>query len=59
MQTVDFTGVTLPFSVSDLLGTAMDLLGLLGPFVLLGLAVMFTPKLIGVIRNAAASRGTK
>lgn len=54
---VDFSGVSLPFSASDLLSSAMGLLGVLGPFVLLGLALAFTPKIISVIRSAAATRG--
>lgn len=54
---VDFSGVSLPFSAGDLLSSAMGLLEVLGPFVLLGLAVVFTPKIISVIRSAAATRG--
>lgn len=53
---VDFSGVSLPFDAGDLLSSAMGLLGVLGPFVLLGLAVTFVPKIIGVIRNAAQTR---
>lgn len=55
-MSIDFTGVTLPFAVADLLAAAMGLLKVLGPFVLLGLAVMFVPKLIAVIRTAAATK---
>lgn len=54
---VDFSGVSLPFGADDLLSSAMGLLGVLGPFVLLGLALVFTPKIISVIRSAAATRG--
>lgn len=54
---VDFTGVTLPFGVGDLLTAAMDLLGLFGPFILLGLAVIFTPKLFGLFRRATGAGG--
>ncbi|MGG5253532.1 hypothetical protein ACQYAD_08555 [Neobacillus sp. SM06] len=54
---VDFTGVTLPFSASDLLSSAMGFLGVVGPFVLLGLAIVFVPKIISVIRSAAATKG--
>lgn len=54
---IDFTGVTLPFDAADLLSSAMGLLGVVGPFVLLGLAIVFTPKIIAVIRNAAGTRG--
>ncbi|USK56373.1 hypothetical protein LIS82_07845 [Cytobacillus solani] len=56
---IDFTGVTLPFEVADLLTSAMGLLKILGPFVLLGLAIMFVPKLISVIRTSAATKGGK
>ncbi|WP_445486476.1 hypothetical protein [Niallia sp. 03133] len=52
---IDFGGVTLPFSVSDLVGSGSALLGLVGSFVLLGLAFKFVPKLIGLI--AAAFKG--
>lgn len=55
-MSVDFTGVSLPFDAADLLSSAMGLLGVVGPFVLLGLAIVFTPKIIGVIRNAANTR---
>lgn len=54
---IDFSGVSLPFDVADLLDSAMGLIGVLGPFVLLGLAIVFTPKLISIIRRAAATRG--
>ena len=54
---VDFSGVTLPFTPADLLTSATGLLGVVGGFVLLGLAIIFVPKIIGVIRSAAATRG--
>jgi hypothetical protein len=57
--TVDFTGVTLPFAAGDLLTSSMGLIGVVGSFILLGLAVMFTPKIISVIRAAAATKGGK
>jgi hypothetical protein len=52
---IDFTGVTLPFSVADLASSGNALLGLVGSFVLLGLAFKFVPKIISVIRNAFGS----
>lgn len=55
---IDFSGVTLPFSVGDMLAVAMDLVTLVGPFVLLGLAFLFAPKVWGLIFNAS-SRGSK
>lgn len=54
---VDFTGVSLPFTPTDLLTSSTGLLGVVGGFVLLGLAVYFVPKLISVIRSAAGTRG--
>ncbi|MFC4323683.1 hypothetical protein [Litchfieldia salsa] len=56
-STVDFTGVSLPFSPTDLLNSSVGLLGVVGGFVLLGLAIYFVPKLISVIRSAAGTRG--
>ncbi|WP_175615920.1 hypothetical protein [Piscibacillus halophilus] len=55
---VDFSGISLPFSAGELLNAAVDLLGVVGPFVLLGLAVVFAPKLISLIRSAANSRNS-
>lgn len=49
---IDFSGVSLPFSVNDLIGSGNALLGIVGGFVLLGLAFVFVPKIIKVIRNA-------
>jgi hypothetical protein len=48
---VSFSGVNLPFSITDLIGTAMNFLGLYGQWVLLGLAVIFMPVLIGFLMN--------
>ena len=52
---VDFAGVTLPFSVADLIASGNGLLGLIGTFVLLGLAFKFAPKVISLIRTAFGS----
>jgi hypothetical protein len=54
---IDFTGISLPFSVTDLLSSSMGLLGIVGSFVLLGLAIVYVPKLIGVIRASANTKG--
>jgi len=58
---IDFTGVTLPFSVNDLLSSGVGLLGIVGAFVLLGLAFAVVPKLVGLIVNAfkGSAKGTK
>lgn len=52
-----FTGVTLPFSVADLVSAAMDLLTLVGPFVLIGLAFMLAPKFFRLVRAAFGGSG--
>ncbi|MDQ0412896.1 hypothetical protein [Mesobacillus stamsii] len=50
-----FTGVTLPFTPADLVGAGNELLGLVGTFVLLGMAFVFVPKIIRVIRSSFGS----
>lgn len=52
-MSVDFSGITLPFTPADLLSAAVDLLGVVGPFVLLGLAFIFAPYFFTLIRAAA------
>ena len=54
---IDFTGLSLPFDVNDLIGSGSALLGFVGMFVLLGLAFPIVVKLIGLIRNSIASKG--
>ena len=55
---IDFTGVSLPFTVGDLVGSGSALLGLVSTFVLLGMAFVFVPKLIGLIKNSfTAAKG--
>lgn len=49
---IDFTGVTLPFTVGDLVSSGNALLGLVGTFVLLALAFVLVPKIIRLIRQA-------
>lgn len=56
---LDFTGITLPFSVSDLVGSGNALLGLVGSFVLLALAFVFVPKLITLIRQSFSAAKSK
>lgn len=50
-----FDGVTLNwgFDAADIVSNGATLLGSLGGFVLLGLAVYFAPKLIDLVKNAA------
>lgn len=49
---LSFTGITIPFSAADLLSSGVDLLGVVGAFVLLGLAFKVVPKLVSLIVGA-------
>ncbi|AMV11717.1 MULTISPECIES: hypothetical protein [Geobacillus] len=48
---IDLSGLTLPFSVSDLIGSVNSLISWVGPFVLLALALGFAPKIISFIKS--------
>lgn len=55
---LDFSGLSLPFTVNDLVASGSALLGFIGTFVLLGLAFVFVPKLISLIFTSfRASKG--
>ncbi|MCK6259393.1 hypothetical protein LCY76_22740 [Fictibacillus sp. KIGAM418] len=54
---ISFGSLSLPFDVADLVGSGNALLGLVGSFVLLGLAFAFVPKIIKIIRNAFGQGG--
>jgi hypothetical protein len=49
---LDFSGISLPFSVTDLLNSSTGLLGLVGGFVLLALVIYFSPIFIQLFRIA-------
>jgi hypothetical protein len=49
---IDFSGISLPFNVSDLLSSSMGLIGIVASFVLLALAINFTPMIIHIIKTA-------
>lgn len=48
---IDFSGIELPFDVGSLVSSGNGLLGLVGPFVLAGLAVIFAPMLIDLLKG--------
>jgi hypothetical protein len=55
---VVFTGTTLPFTVPDMLGTAVNFLTMYGEWVLLALGVLFAPVLYGLaMKLVKAVRG--
>lgn len=59
MAGIDFSGVSLPFSVGDMLTGVTGLLGIVGPFVVIGIAVMFAPRIINLVKNALGKGGSK
>ena len=46
---VDFTGVTLPFSVTDMITTSTSFMGIYSTWILIGLGVIFSSVIIGTI----------
>lgn len=51
---LDLTGVSLPFTVTDMVTAGMSLLGLVATFVLLRLAFTFVPRMVSMIVSAVA-----
>lgn len=53
-----FTGTTVDwgFTATDIFTNGMALVKSVGPYVLLGIAVLFVPKLISIIRNATGAK---
>lgn len=58
-MSLDFAGVTLPFTPNDLLTAGVALLGVVGGFVLLALAFKVVPKLISLVVGAFRTSGGK
>lgn len=52
-----FDGVKLPFSATDLLEGTFEFISILGPLIILGIAIAFTPRIVAVIKNAISSGG--
>lgn len=52
---LDFSGLSLPFSVTDLIGSGNGLVGFIGSILLCGLAFILVPELIHLIREAIHS----
>jgi hypothetical protein len=48
---IDLSGLSLPFTVQDLIGSANSLLTWVGPFVLLALALGFAPRIVAFIKS--------
>jgi hypothetical protein len=56
---VDFAGTTLPFTVPDMLTTAVNFLTMYGQWVLLALGVIFSPVLYGLAMKLVAMARAK
>lgn len=59
---VDFSGVSMPFGVGDMLSTATNFLSVYGEWALLGVSVPFVAALVGLIfyfQNKAAANYAK
>ncbi|QGH32595.1 hypothetical protein GI584_00175 [Gracilibacillus salitolerans] len=52
---IDWSDLSLPFSVEDLISSGSGLLGFVGAFVLVGLAFLFVPMVIYLIRTAVGT----
>ncbi|HHY22560.1 MAG TPA: hypothetical protein GX525_11955 [Bacilli bacterium] len=48
---VDLSGITLPFGVGDMISGGMGLIAVVGPFILIGLALIFAPLIIVFIKD--------
>lgn len=46
-----FDGLTLPITISEMLTVAFDYLVLFGPWVALGIAVMFAPQIVSFLKS--------
>ncbi|NIL33867.1 hypothetical protein FGL62_24920, partial [Bacillus thuringiensis] len=53
---IDFSKSTVGFTATDLLGSAMSIVTAYKEFIILGLAVLFAPKLFSLARSALAAR---
>ncbi|MGN4898063.1 hypothetical protein VSY18_29775 (plasmid) [Bacillus albus] len=56
---VDFSKTAVGFTGADLIGSAMSIVTQYKEFILIGLAVVFAPKLFGLARAALAARASK
>lgn len=52
-----FDGLSLPFTAGEVLGGAFEFMKLLGPLIILGIAVYFTPRIIAVVKSAISTGG--
>lgn len=53
---IDFSGVSMPFNVGELLQTTMSLINLVAPYILLALTLYFTPLIRGFVAHAVGNK---
>lgn len=46
-----FSGVALPFTVTEMIEGAFDLMKLFGPYIIVGLAIMLMPRFVSILKS--------
>lgn len=54
-----FGGLALPFTVTEMITGAWELVTLVGPYLAIGIAFMLAPKFIAFIKGIFAGRGSR
>ncbi|WP_139192922.1 hypothetical protein [Anaerobacillus arseniciselenatis] len=54
---LDLSGIELPFTVADVVGGGMELIGLVVGFIVLAMALMFAPRLINFVKGVFGKGG--
>lgn len=54
-----FDGLTMPFTVAEVMDGAFSLLKVIGPFIAITIALSFVPRIVSVLRGAAAGGGRR
>jgi len=48
---IDFSGVSFGISVNDLISSATSLIGVFGPYIALGIALLLAPRFIELLKG--------
>lgn len=54
---LDLSGISMPFTVGDVVSGGMELVGLVSGFIVLAIALMFAPRFINFIKGAIGRGG--
>lgn len=52
-----FSGVTLPFTASEIISGAFELMTLFGPYIIIGLAIMLMPRFVTILKGIFGKGG--